>query len=480
MATDFLHGIEIIEVTDDIRPIETVKSSVIGLIGTAPQADAAEFPLNTPVILLGNQRKAAKLDTTADGTGGGTLKDAVDAIFDHIGAAVIVVRVAEGADTEGTIVNVVGDQTQQTGVHAFSKAQTALGYTPRILCAPGFTSGRVTDGVITINIDSGGSNYTSVPTVSLSGGGGQGAKATAVVNGGVVTAIQITKHGFGYTTPPTVTISGGGGNGAAATAVLGSCSNAVVAELVGIAEKLRAVIVADGPSTNDSAAINYRGDFGSSRVFVVDPAVLVYKGGVNVTQPASARVAGLIAKQDNENGFWWSPSNRVINGITGVARGIDFSISDPNSQANYLNDNEVATIVRAEGYRLWGNRTCSDDPIWAFLSVRRTADMVYESVEQAFRWAIDRPLTKNNILQIPKSVNAYLRTLIARGAIIGGKAWIDPELNTPADLMAGKLTVDFDIEPPAPLERLTFRVHRNSGYYTEVIEAVVRELSRNR
>ncbi|SMG62548.1 [weak similarity to] major tail sheath protein, partial [methanotrophic bacterial endosymbiont of Bathymodiolus sp.] len=41
--------------------------------------------------------------------------------------------------------------------------------------------------------------------------------------------------------------------------------------------------------------------------------------------PASTRIAGLIAKSDNERGFWWSPSNREINGITGTARSIDFS-----------------------------------------------------------------------------------------------------------------------------------------------------------
>ena len=38
--------------------------------------------------------------------------------------------------------------------------------------------------------------------------------------------------------------------------------------------------------------------------------------------------------------------------------------------------------------------------------------------------------------------------------------------------MAGPLYVDFDIEPPAPLERLTFRAHRNSGYYEELINQV--------
>ncbi len=50
--------------------------------------------------------------------------------------------------------------------------------------------------------------------------------------------------------------------------------------------------------------------------------------------------------------------------------------------------------------------------------------------------------------------------------------WLDPELNTQTKLMAGKLYVNFDIEPPAPLEHLTFRAYRNGEYYEELIADV--------
>jgi len=73
--------------------------------------------------------------------------------------------------------------------------------------------------VAAINISSGGSGYTSAPTVSFSGDG-TGAAATAVISGGVVTAVLITNGGSGYTTAPTISFSGGGGAGAAATTQL--------------------------------------------------------------------------------------------------------------------------------------------------------------------------------------------------------------------------------------------------------------------
>ena len=66
-----------------------------------------------------------------------------------------------------------------------------------------------------------GLNYTSTPTVQITGGGGSGATATAVVEDGQIKAITVLNAGSGYTSHPTVGISGGGGSGATAFAVRG-------------------------------------------------------------------------------------------------------------------------------------------------------------------------------------------------------------------------------------------------------------------
>jgi phage tail sheath protein FI len=98
--------------------------------------------------------------------------------------------------------------------------------------------------------------------------------------------------------------------------------------------------------------------------------------------------------------------------------------------------------------------------------------MVYESIEAALLWAMDRPFSRQLLLDIRDSVQAYLNTLVARGALLGGKVWLDPELNSATELAAGKLYLDFDIEPPAPLEHLTFRAHREGSYYEELVTSV--------
>ena len=75
--------------------------------------------------------------------------------------------------------------------------------------------------VRSVNVGSGGSSYTSAPTVSFSGGGGSSAAATATINSdGEVNGVAMTNNGTGYTGVPTVSFSGGGGSGATATANL--------------------------------------------------------------------------------------------------------------------------------------------------------------------------------------------------------------------------------------------------------------------
>jgi phage tail sheath protein FI len=389
----FLHGVEVIEIDAGPRPIQTVKSSVIGIVGTAPDADPDAFPLNTPVLVAGSRKEAAGLDTV--GTALGTLPAAMDGIFDQIGAVVIVVRVEEGATEAESLANVIGGVNAVDGnfegVHALVGAESVVGFSPRILIAPGFTHQRPE------------------------------------------------------------------GN-----------ANPVVAELQGIGDRLRAVIIADGPNTNDADAITAAGDFGSDRIYLIDPWYKVMVGSDIVSVPASSRVAGLIAKVDNDTGFWASPSNNLLGGVIGTSRPVDFKLGDASARANLLNEAKVATTIRQNGYRLWGNRTLTDDTKWIFLSVRRTADIINDSLLRAHIWAVDRGITKTYVSDVEESVNAYLRDLVALGAILGGRCWADPDLNSAANIQLGKVFFNFDFTPVYPAEHITFRSHLVNDYIEEV------------
>lgn len=64
-----------------------------------------------------------------------------------------------------------------------------------------------------ISVAAGGTGYTLIPMITLTGGGGTGAKATAIVSNGSITSVTVTSTGSGYLTMPTVSINGNG-NGA--------------------------------------------------------------------------------------------------------------------------------------------------------------------------------------------------------------------------------------------------------------------------
>ncbi|CAA0111551.1 Putative prophage major tail sheath protein [BD1-7 clade bacterium] len=130
------HGIRSFEVNDGTRAIRTVSTAVIGVVGTAPDADPAEFPLNQPVLILGSPVKAAKAGAT------GTLPMVFNAIFQQTRPVIVAVRVEENADAAIQASNVIGTITgtgQMTGMKALQMAQTRLKVKPRILGAPGFS-----------------------------------------------------------------------------------------------------------------------------------------------------------------------------------------------------------------------------------------------------------------------------------------------------------------------------------------------------
>ncbi|SDB57530.1 phage tail sheath family protein [Bauldia litoralis] len=139
--SDPTFGISITRIDNEPRPAVWSDMAVVGLIGTAPNADADLFPLDTPVFMYSDDRAKVPALGTA-----GTISGALSLINAQLGefqvaAKVVVVRVAEGADADETIVNIVGDGLT-TGLAAFVDAGPVLGVIPRLLCAPGFTSQR--------------------------------------------------------------------------------------------------------------------------------------------------------------------------------------------------------------------------------------------------------------------------------------------------------------------------------------------------
>jgi phage tail sheath protein FI len=366
--SNFLHGVEVQEITGGPRPIKTVSSSVIGLVGTG--LTSTDFPLNTPVLVTSPTGLSTKLGATS------YLAKAIEAIYAQTGAVVVVVRVAAAAD-------VAGSSTLLTGVHALRKAQAELNVTPRLIVAEGAYETTTIDDV----------------------------KAVA-------SALR-------------------------AVAIAGLVSS----------------VAAIDTATEASAWVTANG---TDRIYGIWPAV---NGG----EDPAPYVAGLMARIDNERGFWWSPSNNEVSGIEKIDKSVDFVLGDTSSLANVLNLGNVATFIRSGGFRLWGNQTGSTDVKYQFVNVRRTADLIFDSLQRAHLWAVDRLISKTYLEDVTESVNAYLASLKNQGAILGGKCWADPDLNTPANIQLGKVFFNFDFSPPYPAEHIVFRGELTNEYLKEIL-----------
>ncbi|SDC64583.1 hypothetical protein SAMN05216185_103473 [Pseudomonas guariconensis] len=252
-----------------------------------------------------------------------------------------------------------------------------------------------------------------------------------------------------------------------------SATQAVGTALVALADKLRGIAIIDGPNTTDEAAIAYAGEFGAKRAFLVDPGVQFWDTDADATvdAPSSAWVAGLFAWTDSEYGFWASPSNKEFVGITGTTRSVEFLDGDDTCRANLLNNANVATIIRDDGYRLWGNRTLSSDPKWAFVTRVRTMDIVMDAILYGHKWAVDRSITATYVADVTEGLQAFMRDLKNQGAIINFEVYADPVLNTASQLEQGKVYWNIRFTDVPPAENPNFRVEITNQWLTEVLSS---------
>ena len=245
---------------------------------------------------------------------------------------------------------------------------------------------------------------------------------------------------------------------------------AVTAALVIVAKKLRAMAYAGIPGALDADdAVVYRNGFDARELMLIWPDFVAWNATTSTADIAfaSARALGLRARLDVEQGWHKSLSNIAVNGVTGLSADVHFDLQDSATDAGVLNAAEVTTLVNVKGYRFWGSRTCSDEPLFAFEPAARTAQVLADSIAEAMLWAIDKPMHPSLVRDIVESINAKFRELKALGTIIDARAWYDETVNTTATLSAGKLYIDYDYTPVPPLENLLLRQRITDRYLSD-------------
>lgn len=237
--------------------------------------------------------------------------------------------------------------------------------------------------------------------------------------------------------------------------------------LAGVCQKLRAFgyISAYGCKTI-SEAIAYRDNFSQRELMLIWPDFLAWDttGNVSTNAYATARALGLRAKIDTETGWHKTLSNVGVNGVTGITASVFWDLQTAGTDADLLNKACVTTLIRKDGFKFWGSRSCSDDPRFQFENYTRTAQVLADTMAEAHMWAADRPVTPTLVRDMIDGIKAKFREMKTAGLIIDGDCWYDASANDKETLKAGKLFIDYDYTPVPPLEDLTLRQRITDRY----------------
>ena len=253
-------------------------------------------------------------------------------------------------------------------------------------------------------------------------------------------------------------------------------SQDVLTELVGVAQATRAFAYGSAGGNPDITEVgNYRKNFGQRELMLIDNEFMAFDPTAKKTETAAtiARVLGARAKLDKNVGWHKSISNTEINGVSGLKLARSFDLLDKNCDANTLNNKDVTTLIREDGFRVWGNRTCTNDSMMAFEVATRTAQIIQETIASAFMWALDKPMHPSLMEDIIMAINAKLAQYVNKGYILGVRVFIDKTLNTSETVQAGQFTISYEFTWVPPLENMVFNQHVTDTFFVNLVDKVI-------
>ncbi len=469
MAANYLHGIETLEISRGARPIRIVKSAVIALVGTAPMG-----PVNALTLSLNDTDGAQFGPEDLDGF---SIPKALAGIYDFGAGTVLVVNVLDPLIHRTNVVGQArsfGDNELLKLGHGALQALTLKSaaeggamYAVDVDYTVDMLTGKVTR-LAAGDIPANGSvlaDYTHADPSKVTPAEIIGAVNVAGLRSGLK-AFQDSYNVLGFF--PKLFI-----------APWFSQLNSISVELIAAANQVGGVAYVDAPiGTTVQQAVAGRGPAGainfntsSDRVRLCYPHVKVLDTATNGErlEPLSIRAAGLRAKVDNDKGYWWSSSNQELVGVIGLERPLTARVDDANSEVNLLNENGITTVFNSfgTGLRLWGNRTAAWPTVTEmrnFENVRRTKDIIDESIRYSSLQFVDMPITDSLIDSVTESVNLLFRKLIGDQALIGGECWYDPARNPQTELQLGHALFSYKLTVPLPFERGTFETEITGEY----------------
>jgi hypothetical protein len=191
---------------------------------------------------------------------------------------------------------------------------------------------------------------------------------------------------------------------------------------------------------------------------------IVTSGGRTV--PAGGHVAGVVARTDAKTGVFKAPANEALSGV------LDLDVQVDDAAQSQLNP-EGVNCIRAfpgRGIRVWGARTLSRDPAWAYVNVRRLVLTIRRWIEENMGWATFEPSTAGLWAEIDRELRVYLYDLWKAGALRGASAGeafyvhCNAETNPPEAAALGQIVTEIGVATSLPAEYVVMRVvHREAS-----------------
>lgn len=191
----------------------------------------------------------------------------------------------------------------------------------------------------------------------------------------------------------------------------------------------------------------------------------VLKANSIVNIPPSGAMAGIYARSDANRGVHKAPANEPVRG----ALGLTYNVS--RAEQGELNRKGV-NVIRTfpDGIRVWGARTlASEASEWRYVPVRRTCNMIKESIQEGTRWTVFEPNDMMTWKSVERDIRAFLMRVWRDGALLGAtpeQAFFvkcDAETNPSEVRDAGQLIAEIGIAPVKPAEFIIFRIGQWSG-----------------
>lgn len=183
--------------------------------------------------------------------------------------------------------------------------------------------------------------------------------------------------------------------------------------------------------------------------------------------PPSGAMAGIYSMVDNSVGVFQSPANISVGSVMRPAVKLtNEEQEDLNIPLNGKAVNAIRTFP-GKGVLVWGARTLAgNSQDWRYISVRRTAIFIEQSIKMAAEPYVFEPNTASTWANLKTLVTNFLTNVWQQGALAGATAEdafsVDIGLGvtmTPTDILNGhmKMTVKLALTRPAEFIIITFQ-----------------------